>query len=340
MQAIGSFLCAVWLLLLTLGPYFSPLPALQNRQHKTDGCRKITLPMEGGSDPWFYEHNGEYHYCYSIGEGVAIRHAQHPFDLPEGEETIAWRAPRDTMYSWAYWAPELHYIDGMWYLYVAASDTESAHHRMFVLQSDNPRGTFEMVGKIADSTDKWAIDGTVLPVGGALYFVWSGWEGDEDGKQSLYIARMSDPCHIEGERRLLSEPTLLWEKHGMPVNEGPQVLQKDGTVYIVYAASGSWTNDYCLGLLRLCGDDPTDKSSWAKAPLPVLFRRDGAYGPGHCCFLRSDDGTADYIVYHANEKKDTGWDGRTIRLQPFVWIGDYPVFGRPFALGTAVYMAP
>lgn len=339
MQAVLSFFCAVALFFTTIGSYLSPLPQLLNQKHRDAGEREVVLPMAGGSDPWFYEHDGEWYYCYSVGEGVAVRHASHPFDLPQGEKTVVYRAPRGTDYSWAYWAPELHCIDGVWYIYVAACDGDSAHHRMFVLQSDDPLGPFEMVGKLTDSTDKWAIDGTVLPYGDDLYFVWSGWEGDEDGQQNLYIAHMSDPCHIDGERVLLSEPTLLWEKRGMPINEGPQILQKDDTLYIVYSASGSWTDDYCLGMLRFRGGEITDWQSWTKAPLPVLPKREGAYGPGHCSFIRSTDGT-DYIVYHANLESGTGWNGRTIRIQPFAWVGGLPVFGLPFSPGDWIYMAP
>ena len=68
------------------------------------------------------------------------------------------------------------------------------------------------------------------------------------------------------------------------------------------------------------------------------MKRPGAYGPGHCSFLRSADGTADYIVYHANVKSGTGWNGRTIRVQPFVWVCGFPVFGRPFLPGEAVFV--
>lgn len=337
MQTIGSFLCAIWLFLMTIGSYLSPLPALLNRRAEANGGASAVLPLEGGSDPWYVEGDGEYHYCYSIGEGVAIRHAAHPLDLGTGEETVAYRAPRGTAWSWAYWAPELHQIGGSWYIYVAACDGDSAHHRMFVLKGDDPRGTFEMVGKVSDPSDKWAIDGTVLQYAGELYFVWSGWEGDEDGQQNLYVAHMSDPCHIDGERFLLSAPTYLWEKKGMPINEGPQIVEKDGSLYVVFSASGSWTDDYCLGLLRFRGGEITDRKNWTKDPIPVLPKRKGAYGPGHCSFLRSDDGT-DYIVYHANVTSGTGWNGRTVRVQPFGWRWGFPQFGLPLSPGERVYL--
>ena len=77
------------------------------------------------------------------------------------------------------WAPELHKIDGTWYIYLAADDGDNEHHRMYVLRgtSANPTDRFELVGKLGDSTDEWAIDGTVIAYGGELYFCWSGWDG-------------------------------------------------------------------------------------------------------------------------------------------------------------------
>lgn len=51
-----------------------------------------------------------------------------------------------------------------------------------------PPADYKMLGKITDSTDKWAIDGTVFEYGGEYYFVWSGWEGEDNIRQNLYIA--------------------------------------------------------------------------------------------------------------------------------------------------------
>ena len=77
------------------------------------------------------------------------------------------------------WAPELHKIDGTWYIYLAADDGDNEHHRMYVLRgtSADPTDRFELVGKLGDSTDEWAIYGTVIAYGGELYFCWSGWDG-------------------------------------------------------------------------------------------------------------------------------------------------------------------
>ncbi len=197
---------------------------------------------------------------------------------------------------------------------------------MYVLRSDSPEGPFEMLGRISSPDDRWAIDGTVLELDGELYFIWSGWEDDEDGRQSLYLAHMSDPATIDSERVLISAPEKKWEQNGMPINEGPEILKTEDAVYLVYSASGSWTDDYCLGMLRLIGRDPTQPAAWAKCPIPVLKKASGAYGPGHCSFVDGPDGETHYVVYHANAESGTGWSGRSVRIREYRVIRGVPVF--------------
>ena len=47
-----------------------------------------------------------------------------------------------------------------------------------------------------------------------LYMIWSGWEGDENGQQNIYIAKMKNPWTIEGNRVQISSPTFDWETIG------------------------------------------------------------------------------------------------------------------------------
>lgn len=285
-----------------------------------------------GADPWVIEHDGYYYYCYSLGIGVGVKKMS---SLTEIASDGAWvyLAPQDSAYSSEYWAPELHYINGEWYIYVAADDGNNDNHRMYVLKgtSQDPTQPFEMVGVITDSTNKWAIDGTVLTLNGELYFVWSGWEGDVNVAQNIYIAHMSNPWTIDSERVLLSSPTYLWERVGNPyVNEGPAALTHDGKSFIVYSASGSWTDNYCLGMLTLTGDDPLNPDHWEKSETPVFKQRKHvAYGPGHCSFTTACDGSV-WMVYHANLVSGTGWDGRSVWLAPVTFDANgKPKFGQP-----------
>ena len=287
---------------------------------------------DGGGDPWVVKHEGVYYYCYSTGRGVSVAKADSLSTL-KNKGTTVYTAPSGTMYSAEYWAPELHYINGEWYIYVAADDGNNENHRMYVLKgtSQNPRDRFEMVGQITDPTNKWAIDGTVLQLNGELYFIWSGWEGNVNVAQHLYIAHMSDPCTIDSERVMISTPQYTWEKNGNPlINEGPTVLQHEGKTFLVYSASGSWTDFYCLGMLTLTGDDPLDPDHWDKDNRPVFQRRVGvAYGPGHCSFTTAADGSV-WMVYHANLVSGTGWNGRSVWIAPVTFDEDgEPDFGKP-----------
>jgi GH43 family beta-xylosidase len=96
----------------------------------------------------------------------------------------------------------------------------------------------QLVDKLTSPDDNWAIDGTVLQHSdGKMYFLWSGWANANATKeQNLYIARMSSPTQIDGERVLLHEPTFAWQRNdGQGVNEGPEILtNEEGDTFIIY----------------------------------------------------------------------------------------------------------
>lgn len=292
-----------------------------------------------GADPWVIRdpETGKYYYCFSGGNGVFVNEIASPAHLTPQGGTKVYTAPEGTMYSKEYWAPELHKIGGKWYIYVAADDGDNFHHRMYVLActGEVPTDPFEMAGKLAAPTDKWAIDGTVVQIGGECYFVWSGWTGDVNVSQELYIAHMASPTAIDSERTLVCKPDLAWERRGgRPwINEGPAALYHGDTVHLIYSASGSWSDYYCLGKLTYRGGDPLDASNWLKSEKPVFAPTEKVFGPGHCSFTKAPDGS-DWIVYHGNLVSGTGWRGRSVWTQPISWDGDEPILGAPVDPGT------
>ena len=163
--------------------------------------------------------------------------------------------------------------------------------------------------------DKFAIDGTVLELESARYFIWSGWEGYENVSQNLYLAEMISPTEVMEEKILICEPEYDWEKQGDPlVNEGPEVIVRGNTINLVYSASGSWTHSYCLGLLTAnIKDDLKSRESWVKKETPILRSQNDVWGPGHNSFTVSPDGTEDIIVYHAARWEGAGWN-RSVRF--------------------------
>ena len=308
------------------------------------GAQPIVLknPLGPGADPYVTQWQDSYLLVRSYLPGSSVRgvwidKADQLQDVHYSNSAsttvLAWSAPPGTNYSQQIWAPELHRIDGKWYIYVAASDGDNSTHRMHVLERDDPdpMGPFTYKGKIAASTDRWAIDGTVLQWQDKEYFIWSGWPGSTDGQQNLYIAEMSNPWTISGNRVLLSSPTFAWERHGIAVNEGPQTLIHDGKLHIIYSGSAYFTHEYALGRLTYDGTGSLlDPASWTKSPTPVFQQAGAIVGTGHASFTTSPDGTQHWIVYHAHHDPNNWQDNRDVFMQPFSYSSDgTPNFGSP-----------
>lgn len=77
------------------------------------------------------------------------------------------------------------------------------------------------------------IDGSYLEHDGQLYLLWSEWVGDE---LLNWISKMTNPWTIEGPRVVLTRPQAEWEKSGRKVNEGPEILERDGRTFLIYSA--------------------------------------------------------------------------------------------------------
>lgn len=312
--------------------------------------KKFTNPLlPTGPDPWVFVHNGMYYITHSTGKNLKLYRTKSVADLAQAESKIVWTPPDSGMNSHEIWAPEIHRINNKWYFYYAADDGNNHNHRMWVLEnsSEDPfNGTWEDKGKLNLPADKWAIDGSIFEHNGSMYFVWSGWEGDVNVRQDIYITRMSNPWTPDTVRTLLSKPELAWEVKGasndLPtVNEGPQFLKHGSKVLIVYSASGCWTDDYSLGLLEAHANaDLMSAASWTKSQQPVFkMNADSkAFGPGHNSFFKSADGTEDWIIYHANPEAGQGCNNfRSPRMQKFTWgADDRPQFGEPVRLGETI----
>ena len=107
---------------------------------------------------------------------------------------------------------------------------------------------------------------------------------------------MKDPWTLDSPRVLISKPEYEWERqwvnpdgsrtaYPIYVNEGPQFFHsKDNkTLILYYAASGSWSPYYCVGMLTADAEsDLLDPASWTKSSVPVFQQslENEVYGPG------------------------------------------------------------
>jgi GH43 family beta-xylosidase len=306
----------------------------------TDVYAKFVNPLFNGADPWVAQKNGMYYCTYTTGSNVEIRATKKMSEVASAIPVTIWTPPTGALYR-NIWAPELHEINGAWYCYIAADDGNDINHRMYVLENtsaDPLAGNWNFRGKITDSTDQWAIDATILQYNNNLYMLWSG-RRTWGTPQRIYIAKLSNPWTVAGNRVELSYPQYSWEKSGWDVNEGPQVIKSaNGRVFLVYSASGFTTDQYCLGMLTVKdGGDPLNPADWTKSATPVFSQSTGAYGPGHNGFFKSPDGKEDWIIYHARSVANSGNTApRNIRIQKFTWDADgTPNFGTPVPINVS-----
>ena len=291
----------------------------------TDSLLVRNPVFESGQDPWIVADTlpdgaVEYIYIYSEADtAIAFKRGRDPLRFDEVEPYTRWTpGPGDAHGKLAnLWAPELHRVGGQWVVYFAANDGSplvAGTHLTYALRAvdNDPRRGFGFAGEVALPDGAWAIDATNLDIGEEHYLVWSGWREGEALNQYLFICRMADAFTPVGPRVEISAPTYDWELRGRraglwpSINEGPVQLDFGGETYVVYSASGSWSNDYTLGALRLTGDDPMSPSAWEKRPTPILARDGDILGPGHNGFFWY--GGQLLAIYHAAKYSRAAWD--------------------------------
>ena len=237
----------------------------------------------------------------------------------------------------------------------------------------------------------WGIDHHVFQVQqpdgrGDWYLLWAGngRKGDFGwGPESVYISRLLSPAQ-------LAHPDALEENcvvhcrphvaHPQPypvpsdapgswkdvVAEAPFVVQKNGTVTILYSGDGAQTVHYAMGLCFYAGEGNMeagenwiDYNASVKADPEFSFDLErGVYGPGVAAVVSSPDGREDWMYYHtkmfstwnlqggSEETQDSKemW-ARRIQLQKIGWqeyrhsngrVYTLPALGSPLPDGAEV----
>ncbi|MCR5223386.1 MAG: family 43 glycosylhydrolase [Lachnospiraceae bacterium] len=265
------------------------------------------------ADPYIYRHtDGIYYFTASVPayDRIILRRAASLEEIRDAEEKTIWNKHETGPMSCNIWAPELHFINGGWYIYYAGGEKDDMFRiRPYVLKctGSNPfedsweeMGPMRAAEKDEFSFTSFSLDGTTFESKGNRYYIWAEKVGTGKQISNLYIAGMKTPDRLETQQVLLSTPDYEWERKGFWVNEGPAVLIRNKKVILTYSASDTGAN-YCMGMLIANEDDDLlDPGSWHKRSLPVLQSdpAKGIFGPGHNSFTVDEDGR-DILVYHA-----------------------------------------
>lgn len=269
------------------------------------------------ADPYVYRHtDGNYYFTASVPayDRIVLRRSSTLAGLKEAEEVTVWEKHREGIMSEHIWAPELHYLDGKWYIYFAGGDKDDIWAiRPYVLEcadADPLTGTWTEKGKMGRSDEDefsfeaFSLDATVFENKGKHYYVWAEKVGVGKQISNLYIGEMETPYKLKTVQVLLTTPDYDWERIGFWVNEGPAVIKHDGKIYLTYSASETGAA-YCMGMMTADEEaDLLDPKSWTKERNPVLCTdaSKGIYGPGHNSFTVDEEGNP-IMVYHARTEE-------------------------------------
>ena len=247
--------------------------------------------------------------------GVDIRKST---DLVNFEEPVAaWRPPKDFFAQWQYWAPELHFHNGRWFMFTTTTgEMKGAGIETGAFPTDKIRGTMVFVSdKPEGPYEPWS-DGPLTPLNmltldGTLYVDKKGkpwmvycheWLQVIDGTmEAIPLSEdlkkaAGDPVH------LFKASDAAWSKGGYCESYGGVEYKK--TIYVTdgpflfHDLSGGlcmlWTTSsngvYTTGIARSPSGEVT--GPWFQSETP-LYDQDG----GHAMLFKTLEGK-DMLAMH------------------------------------------
>lgn len=311
------------------------------------------------ADPFVYKHTDGYYYFTAshtdmehnlVGKyqyrNITLRRAKTLEGLADGsgeydERIVYQREPLPGDNSPHIWAPEIHFVQGKWYIYYTTAIDENnlwsiRPHVLECADADPFKGEWVDLGPLKKTVEDsiaftdFSLDHTVLEVNGDLYLFWPE---KHPADSVIYAAKMVNPWTIDSSRICpVVAPEYNWERHGFPVCEGPSFLQRNGKIFLIYSAAGTDAL-YCLGMCTADENaDLLDPKSWKKSPCPVFqkSKKNGQFGPGHNSFTKDEEGH-DIMVYHARQEErylvEEGYEplydaGRNTSVMRIFWNED------------------
>jgi beta-xylosidase len=229
------------------------------------------------------------------------------------------------------WAPEVIAGDGGYLLYYTARSAATDRQCIGVAFSSAPGGPFVDDADeplICQADEGGSIDASPYrDEAGKLYLYWKN-DGNAIGQPTwLYASALSaDGRSLAGDSVRLLRNDAAWEDH---VIEAPQMVRRDGRLYLFYSANAFDRDVYAVGYATCDGPlGPCRKA----AENPILKSSPAAAGPGHT-FLVSTPSGQTWLLYHAWPPDSIGsvLPGRQLWLDRVDWVDGKPVVKGPTA---------
>lgn len=293
------------------------------------------------ADPFVLRHDGHY-YAY----GTAAPSADGwQFPVLHSPDLVHWEAAGYALPpipgADQYWAPEVAFHDGRFYLYFSARGLDDRDHQLRVAVSDQPTGPFLVRGLVLTPDDPFTIDPHPFRDSDGQWYLFYArdfltLDGEYRVGTGIVVDKLIDMETLAGDPQVVVRPHADWhlfqsersmygavyEWHTI---EGAAVRRHNGRYYCFYSG-GAWEREN-YGVAYVVADHPLGPYHRPpEAAIPLLKSAPGqVIGPGHNSFTTAPDGQ-EIVVYH-------GWDvertARLMRIDRLTWDGDTPVLHAP-----------
>lgn len=258
-------------------------------------------------DPYVLK-DGDTYYMYATSEPSIGYKVWTSTDFESWEDQGLAYDHREQEDKWAFrdfWAPEvIEYNEEFIMIYSARAFDGSLS--ISLAKSDSPLGPFVDYAIDIIPYEGSYIDGHIFvdeDDGEAyLYYVKDNYENIIDGDHisHIYVQEMNaDLSAVEGEPVFLLGPDQPWEGVGEDYqwNEGPFVLERDDTYYLMYSANFYASPEYAVGYAT--SDNPMGPFTKSEHnPILSSDLENGVSGPGHNSVTVGPDGETLLAVYH------------------------------------------
>lgn len=233
----------------------------------------------------------------------------------------------NTLPAWtmgSYWAPELFFRNGTFYVYYTARRKSDQQSFIGVASTQDIKKGFTDHGLIIEWT-KEAIDAFVVEDKGKLFITWKAYGLDKERQIEILGAELSsDGLRVTGkEFRLITADSTGWEAGGA---EGQAIFKRGNYWYMLYSGNACCGEqcDYQVGFARA----EKLQGPWVKfSGNPVLFGDETWKCPGHGTVVVTPENRYFYL-HHAYNAVDFTFVGRQGMLSELVWdeASKWPAF--------------
>lgn len=297
------------------------------------------------ADPFVWKCENMY---YAIGTGAAEAAGQtvgKVFPLLQSADFVQWHFASSAMVrpdaalGTHFWAPEVAYRDGAFYLYYSVGHGDK-NHQLRVARSDSVQGPYRDCGRplLDPAVCPFAIDPHPFQDDDGQWYLFYARDFLDASSEAragtgLMVARMVSPTALVNEGQIVLRARSEWQRfqsnrpmYGRSWDwhtlEGPCVRKHEGRYYCFYSG-GCWESenygvDY--GVAEHVTGPYSDAGNEA-GPRVLRTVPNHVLGPGHNSVIVGPDQQTEHLAYHA---WDPGRQCRHMFIDRLVWTPEGP----------------